>query len=113
MKRILIIILGLLIHGAVHAEGFPETYDQAREGAFPLAADGTAAGIYIDEADFKVVEIAAGMLADDIERVTGTSSRVFFTDNHKDIHAGAAEIAGTLRFHIQRNISASYRCQDT
>lgn len=112
MKRILIIILGLLIHGAVHAEGFPETYDQAREGAFPLAADGTAAGIY-DEADFKVVEIAAGMLADDIGRVTGTSSRVFFTDNHKDIPAGAAVIAGTLRFHIQRNISASYRCQDT
>ena len=95
-KQILVLAFGLLIHGAVHAEGFPETYDQAREGAFPLAADGTAAGIYIDEADFKVVEIAAGMLADDIERVTGTSSRVFFTDNHKDIPAGAAVIAGTL-----------------
>ena len=96
MKQIVTLIMGLLIHGAVLAEGFPETYDQAREGAFPLAADGTAAWIYIDEADFKVVEITAGMLADDIERVTGTSGRVVFADNHKDIPAGPAVIAGTL-----------------
>ena len=84
-KQILVLALGLLIHGAVHAEGFPETYDQAREGAFPLAADGTAAGIYIDEADFKVVEIAAGMLADDYAIVMGSSHceqkiRIYFLD---------------------------------
>ena len=95
-KRILALFFGLMIHGAVHAEVFPKIYDEAQKGCFPLAADGTAAGIYIDEADFKVVEIAAGMLADDIERVTGSSSRVVFADNHKGIPAGAAVIAGTL-----------------
>ncbi len=68
-KQILVLALGLLIHGAVHAEGFPETYDQAREGAFPLAADGTA----------------AGMLADDYAIVMGSSHceqkiRIYFLD---------------------------------
>ncbi len=96
MRNTIILILGLLINGAVHAQGFPETYDQAREGAFPLAADGTAAGIYIDESDFKVVEIAAGMLADDIGRVTGISGKAVLSDDYRDIPAGAAVVAGTL-----------------
>ena len=37
-----------------------------------LCANGRAATIFTDGDDYKVVGIAAGMLADDVERVTGT-----------------------------------------
>jgi hypothetical protein len=40
---------------------------QPEAGAFPLSA----AGVYVDLGDFKLAHIAAGLLCDDIERVTG------------------------------------------
>ena len=40
-------------------------------GDFPLVTNEGRAAIYTDAADYQVVQIAAGMLADDVERVTG------------------------------------------
>ena len=48
---------------------FPEVGEKARRGAFPLAAS-EAATICVDSCDARVVSIAAGLLADDVERVT-------------------------------------------
>lgn len=45
--------------------------DKAEEDSFGLVSQGNAARILTDPADFKVVSIAAGCLANDIHRVTG------------------------------------------
>ncbi len=58
--------LSPLASGAEISVNFP-----ARSGDFPLFARGNASDIVMDPADFKVVQIAAGDLADDIQRVTG------------------------------------------
>ena len=50
--------------------GFPEVREKAGKGAFPLA-DSEAATICVDSGDARVVSIAAGLLADDVERLTG------------------------------------------
>lgn len=63
---------------------------------FPLVDNGSAADIYIDQDDYKVVEIAAGMLSDDIERITGQKATVYKVRSHKKINAGNTVIAGTL-----------------
>lgn len=63
---------------------------------FPLVDNGAAADIYIDQLDYKVVEIAAGMLSDDIERVTGQKADVHKVRSHKEIEAAHTVIAGTL-----------------
>ena len=66
------------------------------EGHFPIVDGESVAAVYIDDKDHKVVEITAGMLADDIERVTGRKTVVNSTGSHKKINAGNAIIAGTL-----------------
>jgi hypothetical protein len=43
---------------------------------FPLVANGRAATIAVDPVDAEVVRIAAGLFADDVERVTGVKPRV-------------------------------------
>jgi hypothetical protein len=40
-------------------------------GAFRLAAGGATADVYVDTHDYKLANITAGLLADDIQRVTG------------------------------------------
>lgn len=69
--------------------------DSAEDGCFPLVQAGSAASIYTDSEDFKVVEIAADMLADDIERVTGKKSERRMISSHKEMQNGIAVIAGT------------------
>ena len=45
--------------------------ESATPGDFPIVATGRAATICVDPADHKAAQIAAGLLTDDIERVTG------------------------------------------
>lgn len=74
---------------------FPEVRETSFHGAFPLADD-EPAGIYYDGSDFKVVAITAGMLADDIERVTGLRRIPEAVSSLDDIPDGASVVAGTL-----------------
>ena len=68
----------------------------SQKACFPMVSAGNAADIYIDEDDFKVVQIAAGMLADDMERVTGIKGQVKTARDYRDLPAAPAVIAGTL-----------------
>ena len=99
MKKFLIIILCLGIHLSMAAHEnrpVPEISCTGREGWFPLVSGNDATAIYTDIEDFNVAGISAGMLADDIERVTGIRTEAKAISGHKDIPEGAAVIAGTL-----------------
>ena len=69
---------------------FPKVGQKAVKGAFPLAAS-EAATICVDSSDARVVSIAAGLLADDLERLTGLRPAV-----QTDMPEGMAVIAGTV-----------------
>ena len=60
-----------------------------KSGFFPLSKS----AIYTDAADYKVVGIAAGMLADDIERVTSLRP---IQKTVKQLPKGISVVAGTL-----------------
>jgi len=99
MKKFLMILLCLGIHLSLAADGIrqvPEISCTCREGWFPLVSGNDATVIYTDIEDFNVTGISAGMLADDIERVTGIRTEAKAVSSHKDIPEGAAVIAGTL-----------------
>jgi len=70
-------------------------WDSAIEGYFPLVSTGSVAGIYTDADDFKVVQIAADMLADDIGRVTDRKAERRVVNSHNDIPKGVSIMAGT------------------
>ena len=65
---------------------------KAEDGKFPLSQ----AAIYTDADDFTVVQIAAGMLADDVERVTGFRPVTSDAKSVKKLPKGAVVVAGTL-----------------
>ena len=69
---------------------FPEVGAKARRGAFPLSAS-EAATICVDSCDARVVSIAAGLLADDVERLTGLRPAV-----QAALPEGPAVVAGTV-----------------
>lgn len=69
---------------------------QVHENYFPLVDNESVAEIYIDQADYNVVETAADMLSDDIERITGKKVSLHKVRNHREINTGCAIIAGTL-----------------
>ena len=71
----------------------PGLAEAASEGTFPVHREGVAATIVHDAADAKVVEIAAALLADDIEAVAGTRPRV--TDSTVGLE-GPVILAGTV-----------------
>ena len=99
MKKFLMIFLCLGIHLSMAADEIrqvPEISCTCREGWFPLVSGNDATVIYTDIEDFNVTGISAGMLADDIERVTGIRTEAKAVSSHKDIPEGAAVIAGTL-----------------
>jgi len=61
---------------------------------FPIVLDGRAATILVDQSDAKVLHIAAGLLAADIQRVTGVKPKV-----SSDLalgRSGPVIVAGTL-----------------
>ena len=75
-------------------DSFPSISEIDREGFFPLSSEKPAT-IYVDNGDFKVVEITAGMLGEDIERVTGKAAETSVIENHRMITADACIVAGT------------------
>ena len=91
MKRVLTSFVGLIAVFSVQAAMLPVVTDKVQEGYFPLASTGKAATICIDDCDYPVVGIAAQMLADDVERVTGLRPVVSGV-----LPKGAAVVAGTL-----------------
>lgn len=74
---------------------FPQVRETASKGWFPLAAD-EAAGIIYDETDFPVVGIAAEMLADDVERITGNRPELLHHADLNDMPEVPAVLAGTV-----------------
>lgn len=97
MKRLSLLLIGFFVSMAISADGLsavPQVKETAQQGYFPLAA-ATAADICVDAKDYQVVAITAGMLADDVLRVTGKSAKVVRTRSLKEI-ARPAVVAGTL-----------------
>lgn len=79
LKNIAILwILGSLLMPIARAAGDlePLLVEQAGEGDVALVDAQTLAGIYVDAKEVDLPRIAAGLLADDIERVTGRRPRV-------------------------------------
>lgn len=68
---VLSLIAGMLARAAELSIGH-----EASPGAVNLVLGSTTADIYVDAADLKVTNLAAGLLADDVERVTGKKPRV-------------------------------------
>ncbi len=92
MKKLFFLSLCLTLGIAVQADDdktFPEVREKAQSGYFPLSE----AAIYTDGNDEQVVKIAAAMLADDVERVTGHRP---LQTTVKNLPKGAAVVAGTL-----------------
>lgn len=85
---------------AENRQAFPSISETPLSGYFPLATTNGTATVYTDSSDFKVVSIAADMLADDVKRVTGkTMNHVFLRPHDKSgkmVNRGAAVVAGTL-----------------
>ena len=69
--RLLLSLICIAVALTAKAGGMVEVTETSADGSFALCANGRAATIFTDGDDYKVVGIAAGMLADDVERVTG------------------------------------------
>ena len=93
MKRIVTLLLGLVSVMTASATTFPKVTEKEHIGYFALATADGATAIYTDAGDYKVVGIAAGMLADDVERVTGKRPLLQTT---KQLPKGSCVMAGTL-----------------
>ncbi len=77
------------------SDAFPTVAEVSHKGWFPLAADETAR-IIVDDADFPVVGIAAGMFSDDVERITGKRPEIQQHSGYEGIADIPAVIAGTV-----------------
>ena len=87
-------LLGTAFHQPACAlETFPEVADMKVAGYFPLAGKHKAATILIDPNDERVVHIAASLLADDVEALTGIRPGIITYDG--SIPDGPCVIAGT------------------
>ena len=82
------LICSMVIH-AVQTNTFPKIQETPQEGYFPLSE----ATIYTDDTDYRVVEITATMLVDDVERVTGNRLQLSAA---RTLSKGVALVAGTL-----------------
>ena len=71
----------------------PEVTEEQRPGTFPLVTNDKAAPVCTDGGDYEVVGIAATMLADDIERVTGRRPELRST---RQVPRETCVVAGTL-----------------
>lgn len=100
MKKYWIIAFFLSIRLTLFAsasDSFPAVAGQPLSGYFPLVSADGAASVCVAPDDYKVVEIAAGMLADDVERVTGRKAAVQHQYRRwRDLPAGPVVVAGTL-----------------
>lgn len=95
--RILMALASVLAIGCSHSgnglSSFPAVTEKAQGKAFPLSSSASAATICIDTCDARVVEISAGLLADDVERLTGLRPAVHMSSVLPD---GPAIVAGTI-----------------
>ena len=99
LNHIRVILFLLCCAFAVQVFGdnqFPMVKDVAGDGWFPLVSARKATAIYTDENDYRVVGIAADMLADDVERVTGLRPERRDILHQKHLPKDAAIVAGTL-----------------
>ena len=71
---------------------FPKVSEKTHTDWFPLGE----ATICTDAGDYKVVSIAAQMLADDVERVTSARSTIVSATSLKKLPHGATVVAGTV-----------------
>ncbi len=91
MKKVLFIMACFASVLLVRGQQFPQVTEQPSAGCFPLSAPTGVATICTDADDYRVVGIAATMLADDVERVTGRRPAL-----SSKLPKGAALVAGTL-----------------
>lgn len=101
MRRLLLLLptLCILFTGSISAArltNFPLVSDQKTPEAFGLLTDAGAATICVDDIDAKVVGITAGMLADDVERITGQRPTVLTTPSIKKCKSSCLVVAGTI-----------------
>lgn len=102
MKRLLalyFLAVMLLLPLGVYANGvnaFPQLSQSGTSKDFPLFANGKSASIYTDANDFKVVQLTAQMLADDIQRVGGMKAQVLHASNLQNVREKTVVLAGTL-----------------
>jgi hypothetical protein len=68
LRAVTFLLTVLIAHAAF---GSIAVTDTPRDGDFALVAKGRVAPVVVDEGDHRVVAIAAGLLVDDVERVTG------------------------------------------
>lgn len=93
LKQLFIFILICLSPIVVEATtDFPNVYSSPVDGYFPLSG----AIIITDPEDHAVVGITAGMLAEDIGRVTGTASKSINVTSIAEIGETPAVVAGTI-----------------
>lgn len=85
------LLVMLPIYGNSVAD-FPKVSEKAQTNWFPLGE----ATICTDAGDYKVVNIAAQMLADDVERVTSARSTIVSATSLKKLPHGATVVAGTV-----------------
>ena len=96
IKRWLLSLIGWMSMLTLQAVEFPQVVEEAHEGYFPLVSAHEVATICSDASDEAVVGVAVGLLADDVERVTGKRPVVRTLSSWKDIPRSAAVVAGTL-----------------
>ena len=97
-----VLVLALLATATLSCESnperlkdFPEVSNKVKSGYFPLVSNGQSASIVISAEDYPVVEITANMLAEDIERVTGTKPQLSTAVSIDEIN-DASVVAGTI-----------------
>jgi len=78
------------------AQEFPQVSEQPGCDYFPLSTPTAAATICTDANDYDVVEIAATLLADDVERVTGRRPSTPRLSTPRKLPSRPAVVAGTL-----------------
>lgn len=91
MKKTLHLTAALLLF--VLSIGFVSCTNQ---DPFPLSANGGTAVIWTDGDDYKVVQITAQMLADDVNRVSNATAEVKQTKSLSEISGDAVVLIGTL-----------------
>ncbi|MCR4570202.1 MAG: glycosyl hydrolase 115 family protein [Bacteroidales bacterium] len=94
----ILLLASLLSWGCGHSssqelDSFPEIVQQSHRQAFPLFRKGSSAPVLYSGEDAAVVGIAAGLLADDVERVCGKRP---FTGTADILPEGPAVVAGTI-----------------
>ena len=99
MKRLFVCLLCLTVALVMYAErkdSFPKVSETPLDGYFPLVKAEGVSTICIDSNDYPVVSISAGMLADDVERVTGQKPSLVKVESWKEIPRGEVLVVGTL-----------------